>query len=99
MELIKRIWYDRNILDCNFRIGYLVRLKNETGPKFDNKYKGSYQIKKLNLRNNVTIVDKITNKEQIVHKNIRIDLSYIINNWALKKKNYIYVCMYVYIYK
>ena len=37
--------------------------------KLDNQYKGPHKIKKLDLRTNVTIVDKITNKKQIVHKN------------------------------
>ena len=64
--------YDKNTLDCNFRIGIsqkLVFLKNKIGLKLDNQHKRPYNIKKLDLRNNVAIVDKITNKEQIVHKN------------------------------
>ena len=50
--------YDRNIF-----------LKNETGLKLDNQYKGPYKIKKLDLRNNVAVVDKIANNEQTVNKN------------------------------
>ena len=63
--------YDRNILDCNFRIGDLlvVFLKNEPGQKLYNQYKCPYKINRLDLSNNVIIEDKITNKEQIVHKN------------------------------
>ena len=60
--------YDRNILGCNFRLEDLVFLKSETGNKLDNQYKGPYKIKKLDLRNNITIVDKITNKDPVVHK-------------------------------
>ena len=60
--------YDRNTLDWNFKIGDLVFLKNEFVHKFDNQYKRPHKINQLDLRNNVTIVDKITNKEQIIHK-------------------------------
>ena len=61
--------YDKDILDYNFKIGDLVLLRNDIGHKLEESYKGPYKIKNIDLRNNVTIVDKKNNKEQVVHKN------------------------------
>ena len=68
-KLKQKLNYDRDIIDYNFRIGDLVLLKNEAGHKLETQYKGPYKIKKIDLRNNVTIFDKKTNKTQIAHKN------------------------------
>ena len=68
-KLRQKINYDKNTVDCNFNIGDLVLLSNETGHKLEEKYKGPFKIKNILLRNNIEIIDINTNKEQLVHKN------------------------------
>ena len=65
----QKLFYDKTALDYKFKIGDLVLVKNEVGHKLDRQYKGPFEIINIDLRNNVTLVDKKTNKEQIVHKN------------------------------
>ena len=65
----QKLVYDRNSIDISLKAGDLVLLKNETGHKLEQQYKGPFTIKKILLRNNVQKIDNRTNKEQIVHKN------------------------------
>ena len=61
----------------------LVLFRNNIGHKLEESCKVPYKIKNIYLRNNVTIVDKENNKEQVVHKT---DLSYITNSFNYTTK-------------
>lgn len=68
MKQTNKNTFDKNIRPINLNINDQIVVINETGHKHESIYKGPYTVTKI-MDPNIEILDKLTNKSKILHKN------------------------------